>query len=68
MATCPLRSHQLRELDLSRKREYFTAIHNFFFPRPDMTTSQGAFLTATVLDHFGDLGISGAALATCFRY
>src|SRR5215470_11319513 len=30
-----LRSHQLRGLDLPRKRECFTAIHNFFLPRPD---------------------------------
>src|SRR5262249_21139202 len=32
-----LRSHQLRGLDLPRKRECFTAMHNFFLTRPDGT-------------------------------
>jgi transposase len=38
-----LRSHQLRGLDLPRKRECFTAIHNFFFTRRDGTTAASAF-------------------------
>jgi Family of unknown function (DUF6399) len=38
-----LRSHQLRGLDLPRKRECFTAIHNFFLPRPDGTTASERF-------------------------
>jgi Family of unknown function (DUF6399) len=38
-----LRSHQLRGLDLPRKREGFTAIHNFFLPRPDGTTAAERF-------------------------
>jgi hypothetical protein len=38
-----LRSHQLRGLDLPRKRECFTAIHNFFFTRSDGTTAASAF-------------------------
>jgi Family of unknown function (DUF6399) len=38
-----LRSHQLRGLDLPRKRECFTAIHNFFLPRPDGTTAAERF-------------------------
>jgi len=38
-----LRSHQLRGLDLPRKRECFTTIHNFFLPRPDGTTAAERF-------------------------
>jgi hypothetical protein len=38
-----LRSHQLRGLDLPRKRECFTAIHNFFLTRPDGTTAAARF-------------------------
>ena len=38
-----LRSHQLRGLDLPRKRECFTAIHNFFLTRPDRTTAAERF-------------------------
>jgi hypothetical protein len=38
-----LRSHQLRGLDLPRKRECFTAIHNFFLTRPDGTTAAERF-------------------------
>jgi hypothetical protein len=38
-----LRSHQLRGLDLPRKRECFTAMHNFFLPRPDGTTAAERF-------------------------
>jgi hypothetical protein len=38
-----LRSHQLRGLDLPRKRECFTAIHNFFLTRPDETTAPERF-------------------------
>jgi hypothetical protein len=34
-----LRNHQLRGLDLPRKRECLTAIHNFFLTRPDGTTA-----------------------------
>jgi hypothetical protein len=37
------RSHQLRGLDLPRKRECFTAIHNFFLTRPDGTTAAERF-------------------------
>src|SRR5262247_237343 len=39
-----LRSHQLRGLDLPRKRECFTAIHNFFLTRPDGTTVAERFV------------------------
>ncbi|HYQ97250.1 MAG TPA: DUF6399 domain-containing protein [Candidatus Nitrosocosmicus sp.] len=38
-----LRSHQLRGLDLPRKRQCFTAIHNFFITRPDGTTAAERF-------------------------
>jgi hypothetical protein len=38
-----LRSHQLRGLDLPRKRQCFTAIHNFFLARPDGTTAAERF-------------------------
>jgi hypothetical protein len=38
-----LRSHQLRGLNLPRKRECFTAIHNFFLTRPDGTTAAERF-------------------------
>jgi Family of unknown function (DUF6399) len=38
-----LRSHQLRGLDLPRKRECCTAIHNFFLTRPDGTTAAERF-------------------------
>src|SRR5262249_14413945 len=38
-----LRSHQLRGPDLPRKRECFTAIHNFFLTRPDGTTAAERF-------------------------
>src|SRR5262249_34217284 len=38
-----LRSHHLRGLDLPRKRECFTAIHNFFLTRPDGTTAAERF-------------------------
>jgi hypothetical protein len=38
-----LRSHQRRGLDLPRKRECFTAIHNFFLTRPDGTTAAERF-------------------------
>jgi hypothetical protein len=38
-----LRSHQLRGLDLPRKRECFTAIHNFFLTRLDGTTAAERF-------------------------
>ena len=37
------RSHQLRGLDLPRKRECFTAMHNFFLPRSDGTTAAERF-------------------------
>jgi hypothetical protein len=39
-----LRNHQLRGLDLPRKRECFTAVHNFFLTRPDGTTAAERFL------------------------
>ena len=52
-----LRSHQLRGLDLPRKRECFTTIHNFFLTRPDGTTAAERFfgqkprsLFAAILD------------------
>jgi len=38
-----LRSHQLRGLDLPRKRACFTIIHNFFLTRPDGTTAAERF-------------------------
>jgi len=38
-----LRNHQLRGLDLPRKRECFTAMHNFFLTRPDGTTAAERF-------------------------
>ena len=38
-----LRSHQLRGLDLPRKRECFTTIHNFFLTRPDGTMAGERF-------------------------
>lgn len=37
------RNHQLRGLDLPRKRECLTAIHNFFLTRPDGTTAAERF-------------------------
>ena len=40
-----LRSHQLRGLDLPRKRQCFTAIHNFFLARPDGTTPAERFFS-----------------------
>ena len=38
-----LRSHQLRGLDLPRKRACFTAMHHFFLTRPDGTTAAERF-------------------------
>jgi hypothetical protein len=38
-----LRNHQLRGLDLPRKRACLTAIHNFFLMRPDGTTAAERF-------------------------
>jgi Family of unknown function (DUF6399) len=38
-----LRSQQLRGLDLPRKRECFTAMHNCFLTRPDGTTAAERF-------------------------
>ena len=38
-----LRNHQLRGLDLPRKRECLTAIHNFFLTRSDGTTAAERF-------------------------
>ncbi len=38
-----LRNHQLRGLELPRKRECLTAIHNFFLTRPDGTTAAERF-------------------------
>jgi hypothetical protein len=38
-----LRNHQLRGLDLPRKRQCFTAIHNFFLTRSDGTTAAERF-------------------------
>jgi hypothetical protein len=34
-----LRNHQLRGLDHPRKRQYLTAVHNFFLTRADGTTA-----------------------------
>jgi hypothetical protein len=52
-----LRNHQLRGLDLPRKRECLTAIHNFFLTRSDGTTAAERFfgqkprsMFATILD------------------
>jgi len=39
-----LRRHQRRGRDLPRTREGFTAIHNFFLPRPDGTTAAERFV------------------------
>jgi hypothetical protein len=39
-----LRNHQLRGLDLPRKRECFTAMHNFFLTRSDGTTAAERFV------------------------
>ena len=38
-----LRNHQLRGLDLPRKRECFTTMHNIFLTRPDGTTAAERF-------------------------
>ena len=38
-----LRSHQLRGLNLPRKRQCFTAMHNFFLTRPEGTTAAERF-------------------------
>jgi hypothetical protein len=38
-----LRNHQLRGLDLARKRDCLTTIHNFFLTRPDGTTAAERF-------------------------
>ncbi|MGE3536603.1 MAG: DUF6399 domain-containing protein [Candidatus Tectimicrobiota bacterium] len=38
-----LRNHQPRGLDRPRKRECFTAMHNFFLTRPDGTTAAERF-------------------------
>ena len=38
-----LRCHQLRGLELPRKRACFTTIHNFFITRPDGTTAAERF-------------------------
>jgi hypothetical protein len=38
-----LRSHELRGLDLPRKRECLTTIHHFFVTRPDGTTAAECF-------------------------
>jgi hypothetical protein len=40
-----LRSHQLRGLDLPRKRQCFTAMHNFFLTRSDGTTAAERFFS-----------------------
>ena len=52
-----LRNHQLRGLDLPRKRACLTTIHNFFLTRPDGTTAAERFfgqkprsLFATILN------------------
>lgn len=54
-----LRNHQLRGLDLPRKRACLTTIHNFFLTRPDGTTAAERFfgqrprsLLATILGFF----------------
>jgi transposase len=48
-----LRSHQLRGLDLPRKRECFTAIHNFFLTRSDGTTAAERFFGQKPRSMFG---------------
>src|SRR3989449_2101720 len=48
-----LRNHQLRGLDLPRKRECFTAIHNFFLTRPDGTTAAERFFGQKPRSMFG---------------
>ena len=42
-----LRNHQLRGLDLSRKRACLIAMHNFFLTRPDGTTAAERFFGQT---------------------
>ena len=48
-----LRNHQLRGLDLPRKRECFTTIHNFFLTRPDGTTAAERFFGQKPRSMFG---------------
>jgi hypothetical protein len=48
-----LRNHQLRGLDLPRKRECFTAVHNFFLTRPDGTTAAERFFGQKPRSMFG---------------
>ena len=58
-----LRSHQLRGLDLPRKRECFTAMHNFFLTRPDGTTAAERFFGQKPRSMFAailDIGGAGA--------
>ena len=48
-----LRNHQLRGLDLPRKRECFTTMHNFFLTRPDGTTAAERFFGQKPRSMFG---------------
>ena len=48
-----LRNHQLRGLDLPRKRECFTTMHNFFLARPDGTTAAERFFGQKPRSMFG---------------
>jgi Family of unknown function (DUF6399) len=57
-----LRSHQLRGLDLPRKRECFTAIHNFFLTRPDGTTAAERFFSQKPRSMFAAI-LEGVELA-----
>ena len=48
-----LRNHQLRGLDLPRKRACFTAMHNFFLTRSDGTTAAERFFGQQPRSMFG---------------
>jgi len=52
-----LRNHQLRGLDLPRKRECFITMHNFFLTRPDGTTAAERFFGQKPRSMFGKFHI-----------
>jgi hypothetical protein len=57
-----LRNHQLRGLDLPRKRTCLTTIHNFFLTRPDRTTAAERFFwSETTLFVYDDFSLSRSA-------
>jgi len=53
-----LRHHQRRGLDLPRKRECFTALHNFCLTRPDGTTAAERFFGQKPRSMFATIGES----------